>query len=91
MKETCYELEQMINTVEQQALPLIERSLRAVLEMAEIFGFGNDKTLPCISLGVNSCSDDNHSERKRSSFLEKGSNAELIVSPSTTGSVIAVE
>lgn len=92
MQETCCELDQMINIVEQQTLPLIERSLRAVLEMAEVFGFGNDKTLACISIGgVNSLNIDDHSERKYPSYSsEKASNTKLSVSQSA-GSVIAAE
>jgi len=45
MKEVYDELGPMIDTVEQQTLPLIERSLRAVLEMADLFAFGDDKSL----------------------------------------------
>ncbi len=50
MRETCDELEQIIETVKQQTLPLIERSLRAVVEMAELFEFGNvlsSGAIPC--------------------------------------------
>ena len=39
MKEVCDELEPMIDTVEEQTLPLIERSLRAVFEMTKLFSF----------------------------------------------------
>ena len=52
MKEICDELNNIIDTVEQQTLPLIDRSLRAVLEMAELFGFGNDTILSCITSGA---------------------------------------
>jgi len=59
MREICNRLEQMLITVEQQNLPLIERSLRAVLEMAELFGFGSENTLSCIASGTIPCTGDN--------------------------------
>jgi len=39
MEEVCELLEPMIDTVEEQGLPLIERSLRAVSEMAKLLAF----------------------------------------------------
>jgi serine/threonine protein kinase len=68
MQEICDELEKMVDTVEQQTLPLIERSLRAVLEMAELFGFGNDKALTCIASGVIPCNNDDDSDIICSSY-----------------------
>ena len=82
MQEICDELEKMADTVEQQTLPLIERSLRAVLEMAELFGFGNDKALTCIASGVIPCNNDDDSDIICSSYYyaEKTSGPELSVS-----------
>jgi len=86
MRETCDKLKEMIDTIEQQTLPLIERSLKAVLEMAELFGFGNDKT----TSGTIPCSDDD-SERNYSSYSpEKKLSTELSVSAAAR-SVIAAE
>jgi serine/threonine protein kinase len=91
MKEICDELEKMIDTVAQQTLPLIERSLRAVLEMTELFGFGNEKALPCIASGVIPCNDDDDSDIICSSYSpRKESGTELSVSAASR-SVIAIE
>ena len=92
MQEICDELEKMVDTVEQQALPLIERSLRAVLEMAELFGFGDDKALACkASAGVISCNNDDDSDIICSSYCaERTLGPELSVSTATR-SVVAVE
>jgi hypothetical protein len=87
MRETCNELEQMLDTVEHQTLPLIERSLRAVVEMAELFGFGSDQTLSCIPSGSTICNDDDILKRNYLPFSpqQKSNTA------ATCRSVIAVE
>lgn len=98
MIETCDELEQMIESVKQQTLPLIERSVRAVVEMAELFEFGNDKTLTCISGGaISACQNcEGDSELKYPSYSsdDEQPNTKLSVSTAaatTTRSAIAVE
>jgi len=94
MKETCIELDLIIETVKQQTLPLIERSLRAVLEMAELFEFGNDKTLVCLSdAGILPCSNFDDSEQKPlpySSEENKESSTELSVSAAANRSAMIV-
>ncbi len=94
MKETCIELDQIIETVKQQTLPLIERSLRALSEMVELFEFGNDKTLACLSrAGVLPCNNFDDSEQKPlpySSEENKESSTELSVSASANRSAMIV-
>ena len=92
MREICDELEKIIGTVEQQTLPIIERSLRAVLEMAELFGFGNDKTLSCITSDTVLCNDNHHdSEREYSMYSTEENPATKLPVLVTTRSVIAAE
>lgn len=82
MRETCNELDQIIETVQEQTLPLIERSLRAVVEMAGLFGFGN---------GAIPCSDHDDSDQKHSSYSsKKESSTKLCVSaaPSRSAAIV---
>jgi len=98
--EICNEVDQMIETVQQQTLPLIERSLRAVVEMAELFELGNDKTLACIPGGAisvcNTCDPQDSSELKcpsssSSSSSETEPSTKLSASAAATRSAIAME
>ena len=74
----------MIETVEQQVLPINERSLRAVLEMSELFVFDTtNNTTPRLDGSPDM-------ERNYSSFSQKTTTTRLSVS-TTIGSVIASE
>jgi hypothetical protein len=83
MKEIYDELYPMIETVEQQVLPITERSLRAVLERSELFVFDNNNTTPHLDAGPDMV-------RNYSSFSQKTTTTRLSLS-TTIGSVIASE
>lgn len=86
MKEVYDELGRMINIVEQQTLPLIERSLRAVLEMAKLFGFGNDDG------GATTCTTEDTRKIIPSPCPSKTkSRTELSVLTATNRNIVAVE
>ena len=71
MKEICNDLEVMIESAERQALTAHERSLKVIMEMAELFTV--DDQYP-------SCS----SNKKDDSLISRKSIAELTVSTSTS-------
>ena len=84
IKEIYDELCPMIETVEQQVLPINERSLRAVLEMSELFVFDTtNNTTPRLDGSPDM-------ERNYSSFSQNTTTTRLSVS-TTIGSVIASE
>jgi hypothetical protein len=84
IKEIYDELCPMIETVEQQALSITERSLRAVLEISELFVFDTaNNTTPRLDASPDM-------ERNYSSFSQKTTTTRLSVS-TTIGSVIASE
>lgn len=98
MAEICDELDQMIETVQHQSLPLIERSLRAVVEMADLLEYGNSKSLACIPVAVaacNNCRDHDASDLKYpssdSSSSENVSSSKTSTSPSVSRGAIAIE
>lgn len=95
-REICVELDQMIETVQQQSLPLMERSLRAVVEMAELFELGNGKGLECgVISACNDCRDLDSSGLKHrstySSSSENESSSKTSTSASTRRGVVAIE
>mmetsp|Transcript_51559 Transcript_51559/g.59666 ORF Transcript_51559/g.59666 Transcript_51559/m.59666 type:complete len:494 (+) Transcript_51559:135-1616(+) len=85
MKEIYDELCPMIETVEHQTLPITERSLRAVLEISELFVFDNNNRMNPLD-GVASPD----LERKYSSSSQKTTITRLSVS-TMIGSDIAPE
>jgi serine/threonine protein kinase len=71
MTEIHHELEMMIDSTERQALTVHERSLKVIMEMAELFS-GDDSNYPC--------------SKKDDSLISRKSIAELTVSTSTSAS-----
>jgi hypothetical protein len=82
MKQIHQELGPMIETAERQALSPHERSLKVVMEMAELFNIDND----CATTvsGSSSNSNNNHHHQEVGSFFSRRSTAELTVSSAST-------
>jgi serine/threonine protein kinase/uncharacterized Fe-S cluster protein YjdI len=76
MKQIYQELGPMIESAERQALSPHERSLKVVMEMAELFSVEND----CASTTVSGSSSNSNNHQDVSSFFSRKSTADLTVS-----------